>query len=84
MNLAGMHREDIKAALRKRFGSVAAFERARDLPEKSVTDLLRGYRSARVERAVVDAISTPFDDQSECSGNTSNGRASHRLNAEAR
>ena len=63
--LTHMHNEDVKAALRKRFGSVAAFERTRELPEKSVTDLLRGYTSARVRKAVEDAIA-PQSDDSDC------------------
>lgn len=84
MALAGMHREDIKAELRKRFGSVAAFERVKHLPEKSVTDLLRGYRSARVERAIIDAISTPIPNQSEYSDNSSTLDPTHRINAEVR
>lgn len=84
MALVDMHREDVKAALRKRFGSVAAFERANDLPEKSVTDFLRGYKSARVERAVTDAISESSTIQSEHSDDSATGRTSHRLNAGAR
>ncbi|WP_288457817.1 helix-turn-helix domain-containing protein [uncultured Sphingomonas sp.] len=84
MALAHMHKEDIKAALRKRFGSVAAFERSRGLPEKSVTDLLRGYASARVEKAVVDAISGAVPDQSEVSDDNSTIAPAHRLNAQAR
>ena len=64
-SLTQMHKEDVKAALRKRHGSVAAFERAQGLPEKSVTDLLRGYTSARVRKAVEAAITTQSDD-SDC------------------
>lgn len=60
--LTRMHKEDVKASLRKQFGSVAAFERTRNLPEKSVTDLLRGYTSARVRKAVEDAIAAQSDD----------------------
>lgn len=46
------HPEDIKAAIRKRFGSLLAFERARGLKRQSVTEILRGRRSARTEREV--------------------------------
>ena len=84
MDLTTLHREDIKAELRKRFGSVAAFERSHDLPEKSVTDLLRGYKSARVQEAVVAAINSPLNSNSEGSGNSSGRRAAHRLNAGAK
>lgn len=37
-----MHREDVKAAIRKRFGSLKAFERAENLPLKSVSGVLAG------------------------------------------
>lgn len=47
-----MHREDIKAAIRKRFGTVAAFEQANGLPAKSVNDVLRGRTNARVAKAI--------------------------------
>jgi len=49
----------IKAEICRRFGSLAAFERANGFPEKSVSDVLRGNTSARIERAIVEAISTP-------------------------
>ncbi len=52
MPLAAMHREDIKAALRKNFGSIFAFERAHDLPRKSVSDVLRGRPNQRVTSAI--------------------------------
>ncbi|PZO87916.1 MAG: hypothetical protein DI623_13720 [Sphingomonas sanxanigenens] len=47
-----MHPEDLKAAIRKRFRSVAQFERINDLPTKSVNDLLRGRKSQRVTDAI--------------------------------
>jgi lambda repressor-like predicted transcriptional regulator len=56
---ASMHPEDVKAALRKRFKSVAAFERAKGLPAKSVTEVLRGRKSARVSTAIEAAITGP-------------------------
>jgi lambda repressor-like predicted transcriptional regulator len=55
-----MHREDVKAELRKRFGSVAAFERSRNLPAKSVNEILRGRKSARVADAIDDALNEPI------------------------
>jgi len=54
----GMHREDIKADIRKSFGSVAAFERLHGLPAKSVTDFFRGRSSQRVKAAVEQAVSS--------------------------
>lgn len=37
-----MHREDVKAVLRKRYGSIEAFALARGLKSQAVRDLLRG------------------------------------------
>ncbi len=48
MTFASMHREDVKAALRKTYGSIFAFERQHDLPRKSVSDVLRGRPNSRV------------------------------------
>lgn len=42
------HHEDIKAAIRKRYGSLAAFEVAKGLPNQSVRDVLRGRASERI------------------------------------
>lgn len=53
-----LHREDIKARLRKRFRSVTAFERAKGLPAKSVSDVLRGRSSAATERAIIEELFT--------------------------
>lgn len=81
-----MHREDVKAELKKRFRTVAAFERAFALPEKSVADVLRGRPSARVTTAIEQALSTPLPDigESELSDSSATNRATHRLNAGAR
>ena len=54
-----MHKEDIKAGLRKRFKSLTAFETESDLPEGTVRDILRGRRSARTEQAIAEALSIP-------------------------
>lgn len=77
MALANLHPEDIKAALRKQFRSVAAFERSNDLPAKSVSDLLRGRKSARVEKAVIISITS----DSEFSDDSRETATSHRKNA---
>lgn len=50
------HPEDIKASLRKRFGSVTAFERARQLPARSVKDVLRGKSRPRIAREIAAAV----------------------------
>jgi lambda repressor-like predicted transcriptional regulator len=56
MTIASMHREDVKAALRKSYGSIFAFERARHLPRKSVSDVLRGRPNQRVVSAIETAL----------------------------
>ncbi len=82
--LAQMHPEDIKSALRKQFGTAAAFERAHHLPAKSVSDHLRGKRSQRVEDAIKAAISfTGGSHQSELSESSTGLRGAHRQNAGA-
>jgi lambda repressor-like predicted transcriptional regulator len=80
-----MHPEDVKAGLRKRFGTVAAFEEARGLPPKSVNDLLRGRPSARVAKAIQDALDTPLPlhPQSEHSDSSEESDGAHRLNRAA-
>ena len=50
--LGSMHKEDIKAALRKKFGTIAAFEKARGLPKKSVHDVLRRRPRGWVEAVI--------------------------------
>ncbi|QPT09838.1 hypothetical protein [Sphingomonas paucimobilis] len=50
--LGNRHPEDVKAAIRKRFGSLAAFERAERLSVGSVSEILRGRPSARTTKAV--------------------------------
>lgn len=69
---AGMHREDVKAALRKRFGSIQQFERDRALPPKSVSDVLRGRTNERVSQAIQQALSSapPPSDESDKSDET--------------
>ena len=86
MGLSTMEREDVIAALKKRFRFVSRFERAYGLPEKSVGDLLRGRTSARVADAIEDALSKSVDSyKSESSDRASNkSDSTHRLNTGAR
>lgn len=52
-NLLGeTHPEDVKAAIRKQFGTISRFVEARNLPTTGVSDLLRGRPSRRVSEAV--------------------------------
>lgn len=52
MLLDRMHPEDVKAEIRKRFGTVARFIEENDLPATGVSDLFRGRTSRRVREAV--------------------------------
>lgn len=79
-----MHREDIKAAIRKEYGSVTAFEMAFDLPSKSVCDFLRGRKSKRVFDAVEKVVkATRIPIKSDTSDGSSKMRPTHRLNRRA-
>jgi hypothetical protein len=68
MAIDEMHPEDIKAALRKQFGSVFAFEDAKSLPRKSVSDWLRGRQSQRVKDAIEGTLSPSQSDKADDSG----------------
>lgn len=50
------HPEDIKAALRKQHGSLAAFENAKGLPVSSVHDVLRGKARQRIADAIAQEL----------------------------
>jgi lambda repressor-like predicted transcriptional regulator len=56
------HPEDIKAALRKRYKSVAAFERACGLPSRSVKDVLIGKSRPRVAHAIAHDLGVNVQD----------------------
>lgn len=60
MLIQTMHPEDIKAAIRKRYGSVKAFVEAHELPVTGVSDIFRGRTSQRV----TDAIEQVLQEQS--------------------
>ena len=83
MSVTGIHKEDIKAALRKRHGTVAAFASARGLKAQQVRDWLRGRTSAAVAEQVVRELGVVQVQHGE-SINVDDSRASctsHRLNA---
>jgi lambda repressor-like predicted transcriptional regulator len=86
MELATMHPEDVKAGLRRRFGTIRNFERMLQLPKNSVSDLLRGKMSARVANAVEHALDepTPETPQSDLSDSSANDDGAHRLISAAR
>lgn len=60
MTIKPVHKEDIKGALRKQFGTLKAFEEKRGLPATSVKDVLRGRSSQRVEREIADVLELPL------------------------
>ncbi len=90
-----MHKEDIKAGLRKQFGSLLAFEVEYGLPHESASQHLRGKSSFRVASAMADALGVEVydlwpDRYPRPQRRNSNGKtipkpgATHRLNAGAR
>lgn len=92
-----VHKEDIKGALRKRYGTLIAFEKAHDLPHQSVKDVLRGRASAPVERVISEVLDQPLHrlfpgryvaarpgDSSLKRDNKPAKRNTHRLSTEAR
>ena len=50
------HAEDIKAALRKRHSSFADIARSLNVSGTSITNVAKGSRSERVEKAIADAL----------------------------
>lgn len=85
MFLERMHREDVKAVIRKRFGSLAAFERAKGLSKQSVSEIFRGRPSGRTKAAIERVLREHQAEQESINvGNTAYVELSHRLNAEAR
>lgn len=59
MSIDAMHPEDVKAAIRKRYGSINAFVRQKGLPATGVSDLFRGRTSRPVKEAIETALSEP-------------------------
>jgi hypothetical protein len=61
MTLLNLHPQDVLAAIRKVYGSAAAFERAHRLPNKSVHDVMRGRPSKRVTKAIERLLAKTSD-----------------------
>ena len=82
------HPEDIRSALRKRHGTVAAFARARSLKPQALADWLRGRTSAAVAAIVADELGEAeiqvAERQSMGMDDSDAEPAAHRLNAGAR
>lgn len=89
-----LHKEDIKARLRKKHGTLAAFEVARELPGGSVKDVLRGRSIARTEAEIATELGKPLQEifprryggrSSSTKVDVSNNKVElHRLSEEAR
>ena len=82
MSLAELHHEDIKAELRKQYGTIRQFELDKNLPAGSVHDVLRRRRWAKVERAIEAVIFGPVTLSEKT--DSKQKRAAHRLNAESK
>ncbi|PZO87917.1 MAG: hypothetical protein DI623_13725 [Sphingomonas sanxanigenens] len=84
MLVDGMHREDIKAIIRKRYRSIGAFERAEGLAKQSVSEIFRGRPSARTKAAIERVLREALEKQeSIVSVDSSLSNDAHRLNAAA-
>lgn len=82
MMIKAMHPEDIKAELRKRYGSVGRFVSVHGLPKTGVSDLFRGRTSKRVSDAIERALSGARGVNESTSLDGSKGQsAAHRLSA---
>lgn len=77
----GKHPEDVKAAIRKKFGTIVEFHKAYDLSATGLQDVLRGRPSQRT----ADAIDEVLADEQESSDldSTADSAAQH-LNAGAK
>jgi len=85
-----IHKEDIKAALRKQFGTINAFQEANGLRGQAVRDLLRGQSStakeavARVMGVDPDHFVITSSRFPLCGAHSNRRRRSHRLNGGAK
>lgn len=89
MPITAMHPEDVKAELRKRFGTIENFAHSREIKPMLVFDLLRG-QSSTVSKIVAEAIGVDPDhfqvsrDSKFLERNTKARRRAHSLNRGAK
>jgi hypothetical protein len=76
----GIDHQDVRAAIKKQFGTIVEFHRVYALPASGVHDILRGRASARVE-AVVDEILAKERESTNVDSTADS--ATQHLNAEA-
>ncbi|PTS88224.1 hypothetical protein DBR17_04905 [Sphingomonas sp. HMWF008] len=65
MLLDETHPEDVKAAIRKKYGTIKRFHEANGLPEKGVQDILRGRASRRVADAIERVLSEQLSESTK-------------------
>lgn len=63
------HPEDVKAAIRKKWGTVAAFQRTHGFPSTGVNDVLRGRKSQQISDAIEQLLQEQTSESSflDCS-----------------
>lgn len=89
MSLVSMHPERVKAAIRMRHGTLAAFAAAHRLEAQAVRDLLRGM-SSTAKPHVAELLGVNADqlvisrDSTDVEFNSSARASTHRLNATVR
>lgn len=85
-----IHREDVKAALRKRYGSIENFATLVGMEAQAVRDLLRGKSNAakavvaKELGVAVDHLTIVTDIVPVCGANSSTAKPAHRQNAGAK
>lgn len=97
MAVIDLHKETLKGELRKRHGSLRAFERARNLTPDSLRDVLRGRASREAEVAISEELDIPLHelfpnrwrdpksgDSSTIRDDSDQSREAHRLSAGVR
>lgn len=77
----GIHPEDVKAAIRKKFGTIVEFHRIHGLPKTGLQDVLRGRPSQRVADALDEVLAE--ERESKKMDSSADSSAQH-LNAEAK
>lgn len=90
MVMTTIHREDVKALLRKRYGSIENFASLSGIESQAVRDFLRGKSNA-VKQLVAkelgvepDHLTIIFNKVPLCGGHNKDDRSAHRLNAGAK
>lgn len=57
MTFNDLHHQDVRAAIRKRYGSIASFEQLKGIRKGGVHDLLRGHGGPRAKEEVEKLLS---------------------------